>query len=80
MNLKFQVNDLSRKTDLKRTFSKRDATNWSYKLNKITEFGIDAIPSYRNDRLEERYNESFLKKTELTIKENQDVMKALNLK
>ena len=80
MNSKFQVNDLARKADLKGTFSKRDATNWSYKLYKVTEIGIDAIPSYRIDNSGERYNESFLKKTELTIKENKDVMKALNLK
>ena len=29
--------------------------------------------------LSERYNESLLKKTELTMKENKDVMKKLNL-
>ena len=29
---KFQLNDLVRTTDLKRTFSKGDTTNWSYKL------------------------------------------------
>ena len=34
---KFQVNDLVRTADLKKTFSKGDMTNWSYKLYKITE-------------------------------------------
>ena len=76
---KFQINDLVRTADLKKTFSKRDTTNWSYKLYKITEIINDTIPSYRIDNLKERYNESLLKKTELTLKENKDVMKKLNI-
>ena len=76
---KFQINDLVRAADLKRTFSKGDTTNWSYKLYKITEIINDTIPSYRLDNLKERYNESLLKKTELTMKENNAVMKKLNL-
>ena len=43
---KFQVNDLIRTADLKKTFSKGDTTNWSYKLYKITEIINDTIPSY----------------------------------
>ena len=31
---KFQVNDLGRTADLKKTFSKSDLTKWSYKLYK----------------------------------------------
>ena len=76
---KFQINDLVRAADLKRTFSKGDTTNWSYKLYKITEIINDTIPCYRLDNLKERYNESLLKKTELTMKENNAVMKKLNL-
>ena len=76
---KFQLNDLVRVADLKKTFSKGDTTNWSYKLYKITEIINDTIPSYRLDNLKERYNESLLKKTELTLKQNKDVMKRLNL-
>ena len=60
-------------------FSKGDTTNWSYKLYKITEIVNDTIPSYKINNLSERYNESLLKKTELSLKENKDVMKALNL-
>ena len=67
---KFQINDLVRVADLKKTFSKGDTTNWSYKLYKITEFINDTIPSYHIDNLPERYNESLLKKTELSIKQN----------
>ena len=76
---KFQINDLVRVADLKKTFSKGDTTNWSYKLYKITEIKKDTVPAYKIDNLKERYNESLLKKTELTMKENNSVMKKLNL-
>ena len=76
---KFQINDLVRTADLKKTFSKGDTTNWSYKLYKITEIINDTIPSYHIDNLPERYNESLVKKTDLTLKENDNVMKKLNL-
>ena len=76
---KYEIGDLVRTADLKKTFSKGDTTNWSYKLYKITEIINDTIPSYRLDNLKERYNESLLKKTELTLKENNTVMKKLNL-
>ena len=76
---KYEIGDLVRTADLKKTFSKGDTTNWSYKLYKITEIINDTIQSYRLDNLKERYNESLLKKTELTLKENNTVMKKLNL-
>ena len=76
---KYEIGDLIRTADLKKTFSKGDTTNWSYKLYKITEIINDTLPSYKIDNLKERYNESLLKKTELTMKENNSVMKKLNL-
>ena len=76
---KYEIGNLFRTTDLKKTFSKGDTTNWSYKLYKITEIIKDTIPSYKIDNLPERYNESLLKKTELTMKENKDVMKKLSI-
>ena len=76
---KYQINDLVRTADLKKTFSKSDTTNWSYKLYKITEIINDTIASYKINNLPERYNESLLKKTDLTMKENKDVMKKLRL-
>ena len=76
---KFQINDLVRVADLKKTFSKGDKTNWSYKLYKTTEIINDTIPSYKIDNLSERYNESLLKKTELSLKQNKDVMKKLKI-
>ena len=76
---KFQTDYLVRVADLKKTFSKGDTTNWSYKLYKITEIINDTIPSYEINNLPERYNESLLKKTNLTLKENKDVMKKLKI-
>ena len=73
------MNDLVRIADLKQPFSKGDTTNWSYNKYKTTEFNKNTIPSYRIDNLPERYNEASLKQTELTMKENKDVLKALNL-
>ena len=76
---KFQINDLVRAADLKKKFSKGDTTNWCCKLYKIKEIIDDTIPSYEIDNLKEIYNESLLKKTELTLKKNNTVMKKLNL-
>ena len=76
---KFQVNDLVRTADLKKTFSKSNLTNWSDKLYKNTEIINDTIPTSKIDNLQERHNEASLKKTELTMKEHKDVMKALIL-
>ena len=76
---KFQEDDLVRTADLKKVFSKCDTTNWSYKLYKITEILHDTIPRYHIHNLPECYYEILLKKTELTMEENEAVMKALNL-
>ena len=76
---KYEIGDLVGTADLKKTFSKGDTTNWSYKLYKITEIINDTIPSYKINNLPERYNESLLKKTDLTMKENNSVMKKLGL-
>ena len=75
---KYEIGNLVRTADLKKTFSKGDTTNWSYRLYKVTEKIIDTIPSYRLGNLPERYNEVLLKKTELSMKENNSVMKKLN--
>ena len=77
---KFQVNDAVRVSDLRKMFSKGDTTNWSDKLYKITEIINDTIPSYHIDNLPERYNESLLKKTDLSMKENDNVMKKIKFK
>ena len=76
---KYEIGDLVRTADIKKMFSKSDTTNWSYILYKITEIINDTIPSYKINNLLERYNESFLKKTDLTMKENDNVMKKLKI-
>ena len=76
---KYEIGDLVRTANLKNTFSKSEMSNWSYKLYKITELNKDAIPSYHIDNLPERYNESLLKKTGLSLKQNKDVMKKLKI-
>ena len=76
---KYEIGDLVRTADIKKIFSKSDRTNWSYKLYRISEIIKDTTPSYHIDNLPERYNDSLLKKTELTIKENNSVMKKLNI-
>ena len=76
---RYEIGDLVRTADLKKTFSRGDTTNWSYGLYKITEIINETIPTYKIDNLKERYNGSLLKKIELTLKENDAVMKKLNL-
>ena len=73
----FEIHDLARTADLKRTSSKKDSTNWSYILYKNIEVLKNAIPNYRLDSLPERYSEALLKKTQLTIKEKDSVLEIL---
>ena len=64
---------------MKRTFSKRDTTNWSYKMYGTTEIVMDTTPSYRIDKLQDSYNEALLRKAEITMKEKTSDIKNLNL-
>ena len=66
-----------RVADLMETFSKEVTTICFYQLNKITEIFIDTILSYPLDNLPKRYKKSLLKKTNLTMKENIDIMKII---
>ena len=75
----YKLGQLVRTADIKRVFSKGDSTNWSYKLYTITEVIHDIIPSYRIDYLPERYNQNLLLPTKLSLEENNQVMKNLNL-
>ena len=76
---KFKLGDLVKTADIKRVFSKGDSTNWSYILYTRTEIIHDTIPSYRLDYLPERYNENLLLPTKLSLGENNQDMKELNL-
>ena len=75
----FNLGQLVRTADIKRVFSKGDSTNYNYKLYTITEVIHDSIPSYRIDYLPERYNQNLFLPTKLTLEENKQVMKNLNL-
>ena len=74
---KYEIGDLVRTVDLKKNVFKRRYNYLSYKFYKITETINDTIPSNKIDSLSERYNESLLKKTKLTLQENDIVMKKL---
>ena len=76
---KFNLGQLVRTADIKKEFSKGDSTSWSYILYTIIEIIHDTVPSYRIDYLPERYNENLLLPTKLSLDENNNVMKELNL-
>ena len=76
---KFKLGQLVRTADNKKVFSKGDSKSYSYKLYTKTETIHDTITSYRSDYLPERYNENLLLPTNLTLDENNEVMKELNL-
>ena len=52
-----------------------DTTNCSYKLNTITDIMHDTKPSYHRKSLPEEYREILEKKSEVTLEENDKVMK-----
>ena len=79
LNTKYKLGQLVRTADIKIVFSKGDSTNYSYKLYTITEIIHDTKPTYRIDYLPERYNENLLLPTKLSLDENNQVMKELNL-
>ena len=60
---KFEVGALVRTAELKKTFSKGDATNWSYNMYGNTEVINDTIASYRIDDLPDCYFEALLETT-----------------
>ena len=76
---KNKLGQVVRTADIKRIFSKADSTNYSYEVYTITEIIHDTVPSYRINYLLERYNENLLLPTRLTLDENNQIMKKLNL-
>ena len=79
LNPKYKLDQPVRTADIKKVFSKGDSTNYSYKSYTITEVIHDTIPSYRIDCLLERYNENLILPTKLSLKDNNEVMKKINL-
>ena len=76
---KYKLGQLVRTADIKRVFSKGDSTNYSYKLYTIIEVIHDTIPSYRIDYSSQRCNQNSLLPTKLSLEQNNQVMKKLNL-
>ena len=76
---KYKLGHLVRTADIKRDFSKGDSTSSGYNLYTITEVIPDTIPSYRINYSSERYNENLLLPTKLSLEENNQVMKQLNV-
>ena len=76
---KFKLGQLVRTADNKKVFNKGDSTNYSYNLYTKTEVTHDTILSYRIDYLRERYNENLIIPTKLSLEENNQFMKELNL-
>ena len=76
---KYKLGQLVRTADMKRVFGKGDRTNYSYEVYTITEVIHNTIPSYRINSLPERDNQNFLLATKLTLEQNNQVMKKLNL-
>ena len=76
---KFQVNDLVRVADIKKTSSKGDTTIWFYILCEITEIIKETIPNFYIDNLPGRYSEALVKNTDVTTKQIDKVLTNLNL-
>ena len=75
----FKLGQLVRAAVIKRVCSKGDSTNYKYKLHTVTEVIHDTITSYRINYSPERYIENLLFPTKLTLEQNNEVMKKLNL-
>ena len=78
-NPKYKPGQLVRTADIKRVFIKSDSTSYSYKIYTITEIIHDTFPSYRVNSWPERYNKNLLLPTKLSLDDNNQVMKKLNL-
>ena len=75
----FQLRDSVSTADIRRNFSEGDLINLSYKSNTLAEIINDTIPIYRINCLPESYNENLSKAKKLTLDENEQVVKELNL-
>ena len=76
---KFRLGQKVRVADFKRVFSKGDSTNYSYNIYTITEVIHDNILGYKINYLPERYSQNLLIPSKLTLQQNNQVMKNLNL-
>ena len=79
LNPNYKLGQLVKTADIKRVFSKGVSTKYGYKFYTVTEVLYNTIPSYRTEFLPEKYNENVLLPTKITLEENNEVMKKLNL-
>ena len=79
-NPELKTDDLVRTSRLYNTLDKRDTTNWSYHLCKITKVLENTNPRDYLETFPERTNEAFLKKTILIKRQNDNLIKKLKLK
>ena len=76
---KYKLGQLVRTADIGRVFIKGDITNYSYEHYKVTQIVHDTIPSLKFNYKTERYNQSLLLPAKLSLEENNQVVKKLNL-
>ena len=79
LNPKFKLSQLVGTADIMRVVSKGDSTIFSYRTYTITDVIHEFIHSYRINYLPERHIEILIGPTKLTLEENNQVMKELNL-
>ena len=63
--------DLVRIADKRKVSSRGDLTNCSCRVYTLSDIIDDTLPAYHINNLLERYNEALLKKTTLTLNENE---------
>ena len=76
---KSNLGQFFRAADIRRVFSKGDATNDSYNLYTIAEVIHDTIPSHRLNYLPEKNNQNLLLPTKISLDQNNQFMKELHL-
>ena len=77
--IKYKLGQLVPTADFTRVFIKFDSPNWSYNLNTINEVIHDTKHRCRIKYLPEIYDENLLLPTKLSLEQNNQVMKKLNL-
>ena len=75
----YELGRLVRTAEIIKVFSKSDSTNWSYEIYTNTEVIHNTSPSYRIDHLPEMFNRNLLLPTKLTLEENHQLIKKINL-
>ena len=77
-NLKFEDSCLVGSAEKSKISSKNVTTNWSHKIYTKTKFVEYTMPTYRINRVAERYNEALLKNSTLTL-EKSKLLKTLGI-